>query len=37
LSLYGQTKVIELKHVQLLHKEALPVKIGVRDDSPMVC
>jgi len=27
----------ELEHIQPLYKEALPVKIGIRDGSPMVC
>ena len=27
----------KLERIQLLYKEALPAKIGIRDDSPMVC
>jgi len=27
----------ELQRIQLLYKEALSMKIGIRDGSPMVC
>ena len=38
MTLYNQTKMTELEHtVQLLYKEALPVKMGTRDSSPMGC
>jgi len=37
VTLYDQTKMTELERIQLLHKEALPTKIDIRDGSPMVC
>jgi len=37
MTLYDQTKMTELEHIQLLHKEALRMKIGIRDSSPTVC
>jgi len=37
MTLYDQTKMTELEHIQLLYKEALLAKIGKIDGSPMVC
>jgi len=38
MALYDQTKMTEVGHkTSLLHKEAMPTKIGIRDGSPMVC
>jgi len=37
MTLYDQTKMTELEHIQLLYKEALSAKIGIRDGSPMLC
>jgi len=31
MTLYDGTKMTELEHTQLLHKEKLPAKIGIRD------
>jgi len=36
MTIYDQTKMTELKRLQLLYKEVLPTKIGIRHDSPMV-
>jgi len=37
MTLYDQTKLTEIERIQLLYKEALPMKIGIRDGSTMVC
>jgi len=37
MTLYDQTKMTELECIQLLYKEALPTKIGIRDGGPMIC
>jgi len=37
MTLYDQTKMTEPYTVQLLSKEILPVKIGIRGGNPMVC
>jgi len=37
MTLYDQTKMTEIEHIQSLYKEALPAKIGKRDGSPMAC
>jgi len=37
MTLYDQTKMTELERIQLLYKEALLTKIGIRGGSPMVC
>jgi len=34
MTLFDQTKITELEYAQLLYKEALPAKIGIRDVAP---
>jgi len=37
MTLYDQTKMLERERIQLLYKEALPTKIGIRNGSLVVC
>jgi len=37
MTLYDQAIMTELERIQLLYKEALPTKIGIRDGSPIAC